>query len=369
MSEKTKNIALSCLMAALLLCLSLWSLLREADEYSLSERRLLASMPELSGESLISSSFMEDFESFTQDQFPLRDGFRRLKALSSRYLLGRLDNNGLFFHEGHLSKLDYPLNDKMLQHASGRFNAVYEQYLKNSGSKLYLSIIPDKNYFLCADEAFPCIDYDALVQTVREDLSWAEYIDIFPLLSLDDYYRTDSHWQQTHITPVATKLLESMGAFAGEADYTEVSLPLPFYGVYHGQAALPVGPDTLSYMESAALSTCTVTDYDSGKAVPGQVYDLEAAAGRDGYEMFLCGSSALVTLENPSAETDRELIIFRDSFAGSLAPLMAHSYSKITLVDLRYINSAFLGNFVDFENCDVLFLYSSMLLNNSMGIK
>ena len=34
--------------------------------------------------------------------------------------------------------------------------------------------------------------------------------------------------------------------------------------------------------------------------------------------------------------TDRELVIFRDSFASSLAPLLMEQYAKITLVDIRY---------------------------------
>ena len=41
----------------------------------------------------------------------------------------------------------------------------------------------------------------------------------------------------------------------------------------------------------------------------------------DPYSVFLSGSKSLLTITNPSADTDRELVIFRDSFASSLAPL------------------------------------------------
>ena len=85
--------------------------------------------------------------------------------------------------------------------------------------------------------------------------------------------------------------------------------------------------------------------------------------------MFMSGSDALIVCENPLAETDRELVMFRDSFTSSLSPLLAEGYSKITLVDIRYINPAMLGAFVDFENCDVLFIYSTMLLNSSSAFK
>ena len=74
-------------------------------------------------------------------------------------------------------------------------------------------------------------------------------------------------------------------------------------------------------------------------------------------------------IENPNAKTDKRLIIFRDSFGSSITPLLAEAYSEITLVDLRYINSRFLSSYVDFENSDVLFLYSTLILNSAKLFK
>ena len=73
--------------------------------------------------------------------------------------------------------------------------------------------------------------------------------------------------------------------------------------------------------------------------------------------------------ENPDAETDRELVIFRDSYGSSLAPLLVKGYSKITLVDIRYLASPFVGQYVRFDSQDVLFLYSTSVLNNSITLK
>ena len=96
---------------------------------------------------------------------------------------------------------------------------------------------------------------------------------------------------------------------------------------------------------------------------------MEKAAGKDPYEMFLSGSVSLLTIENQSAKTDKELVIFRDSFASSLAPLLIDGYAKITLVDIRYLPPERLGNWLSFEDQDVLFLYSASVLNNSETIK
>ena len=87
--------------------------------------------------------------------------------------------------------------------------------------------------------------------------------------------------------------------------------------------------------------------------------------------MFLSGATALITVENPLAapKTDRELIIFRDSFGSSLAPLLLSDYAKITLVDLRYIAWSYLKQFVEFDNQDILFIYGTTLLNDSYTLK
>jgi len=46
--------------------------------------------------------------------------------------------------------------------------------------------------------------------------------------------------------------------------------------------------------------------------------------------------------------------------------LFSDEYSKITLVDLRYINSVYFQKFIQVkENSDVLFMYNTSILNNS----
>ena len=121
------------------------------------------------------------------------------------------------------------------------------------------------------------------------------------------------------------------------------------------------------YLTSDLLDACTVYNYETGKT--GPIYDLAKGAGKDPYELFLSGSVSLLTIENPNADTDRELVIFRDSFGSSIAPLLVEGYSSVTLVDIRYLASSRLGGFVDFTGCDVLFLYSAGVLNNSSTLK
>jgi len=357
------------LLGLLLLVMALLCWFHPEQLYSDSERRVLAGAPELSWEEIRSGDYMRDFEAYTLDQFPGRDGFRRLKAVSALELFRQLDNNGLYSAMGYTSKLEYPMHQNMMDHAAGRFQRIWDLYLKDSGGPVWLSIIPDKNCWLAEESGRLSLDYDQFVQTFRS-LAGEEmtYIDITPCLSLEDYYRTDTHWRQESISDVAQTLAAAMGRELN-GEYETVTLEEPFYGVYYGQSALPLLPDRLSYLTNETLENCTLTSYDTGKPVDKEIYDLSQAGGRDPYELFLSGSDALQVLENPNADTDRELIIFRDSFASSLVPLLAEGWSSIVLVDIRYVDPAMLGAFIDFHGQDVLFLYSTLLLNNSLGLR
>ena len=202
-----------------------------------------------------------------------------------------------------------------------------------------------------------------------------EFIDIRSFLSIEDYYKTDTHWRQEKILDVAREIAAKMGVTL-TAEYEEKLLDNPFYGVYYGQSALPLPADEMRYLTNDILENCIVFDHTSGKEM--SVYDMEKAFGKDPYEMFLGGSLSLITIDNPNATTDKELIIFRDSFGSSIAPLLAEGYAKVTIVDVRYILSNILGNLtdirtgekvLDFKNADVLFLYSTLVLNNSSTIK
>ena len=366
MSDKTKNMAII-IMTVLFLCgFSLWSILKPTDAKSVSERRPLAQFPAVSGESVFSGAFMTDFEKYALDQFPLRDSFRTLKAFTTFYLLGQKDNNKIYIIDGHASKLEYPLNTASIDYAAARFQYVYDLYLADKDMQVYLSIIPDKNYFIAHKNGYPALDYEEFISHVKDNMEYAEYINIIPLLELSDYYHTDTHWRQEKIEDVAQFLAAEMGVTLSN-EYTVNQVDTPFYGVYYGQSALPLPADTLYYLDYPALQDCKVFDYETNAYIP--IYDLDKTTGNDPYEMFLSGSKSLLTIENPNATTDKELLIFRDSFGSSISPLLAEGYAQITLIDIRYISPNMLGRFISFENQDVLFLYSVSVLNNSVTIK
>ncbi len=364
MNKKINNIVLCVLMAAIIFTGCLLCIFLPKDTYSQSERRELKTFPSLSVSSVIKGDFMKGFEEYASDAFPFRDEFRSVKAYFSYYLLGQKDNNGIYVHNNYIASIDYPYNRESVEYAASRFGYIYENFLQNS--KVFLSVIPDKNTFLAEDAGVLHIDTDKLVSDIKEAMPYAEYIDIFPTLSIEDYYKTDSHWKQDCITDTADVLAEALGVSLSKERKT-VENSQPFYGVYYGQAALNLPYDTVNYLTSPVIDNMKAFDGQNNKEIP--VYDTDRLSGRDPYETFLSGPLSLVTVENPSCKNDRELIIFRDSFGSSIAPLLAEGYSKVTLIDIRYVNISYVKDLVEFKDADVLFLYSTSVLNNSETIK
>ena len=364
MYKRIRNIGILALIS-IWVALTAFAWFAPGKDISLWERRPLQKRPPITENSLLDGSFMKKFESYSLDQFPLRDSFRTLKSLFSYNVLQQSDNNGIYVEKGYAGKLEYPLSTVSVSHAMKRFQFIYEQYLKESGSNIYMTVIPDKGYYLAEENGYPAMDYEKLFADVKAATPWAQTVDITGDLTISDYYRTDTHWRQEKLMKVAQRIADAMGVTVGA--FTPTLATQKFYGVYYGQAALPMEPDELYLMGNDILADCRVYNHETGEY--GSIYDQKKLSGTDPYEVYLSGSQALLTIENPKAATQKELIIFRDSFASALAPLLVQDYKTVTLVDTRYISPNLLGEYLTFRGQDVLFAYSTLILNNSATLK
>ena len=333
--------------------------------YSLSERRKLAQRPAVTVAALADGSYAAAFEKFAPDQFPLRETFRNLKARVQYRILQQKDNNGVYQVDGSFSKLEAELNEESVRAAGEKFNALREQYFP--GSAVYYGVIPDKNYYLAAANGYPHLDYDRLDEILDGTVQNMTRIDLADCLSIEDYYKTDSHWRQERLEKVARRIGDTMGVGVAPFSGYHAQSRADFRGVYWGQSALQLPAEALYYLTDDTLEQCTVHHFETGEDTG--VYEVEELEGKDPYNVFLGGADALLTITNPGAKSGRELILFRDSFGSSLAPLLVQDYQTVTLVDLRYVSSQILDQYIDFHGQDVLFLYSPSVYNSSAMLK
>jgi hypothetical protein len=333
-------------------------------EVSLSERRQLAVMPKLNAETLKSAEFMNNFEDYAADSFTFRDTFRTIRAFSVLDIFRLSDKSGLYYDEKVGAGKIEQLNEDSARKSAEKILKMAQSL---EGLNIYYSVVPDKSVYAGRD--LPGFDPIKTREILAEFLSDYQYIDLTNYLNADSFYKTDLHWDQTKIGGVSVKILEEMYPegdliSAINPDIYNVITAGEFQGVYTGQLALPLAPDELTYYRGGDW----IVKYANEKTLEledGELYDTAAFSGRDPYDIFLRGSQPFITIENPH-RTGRELYLFRDSFSSSLAPLLAVYYSKITLIDLRYIDSRVLPLLTEFTpGADALFLYSSQVLNNS----
>ena len=357
-----KEKAATAVLVAVWAVLAIFAWLKPPADLSLSERRTLRQFPEISLRTVYTGSYMNAFDEAATDQFPLRERFRSLRAETDRYVFQKKDVHQIYLANGYLAEMLYPTNEKSVRSAGAACRDLYQTYMKNTDVHVYLAVVPDKGHYLGAGCGYLTLDYTLMCEEMQKEFEEAQWIPIEETLSVEDYYATDSHWRQECLGDTAETILDAMGAKAF-TDLERRTATTSFLGVYAGRSALPVKKEPIEYLTNADLEACQAYHVENGQTLG--IYDTEKLQGRDPYDFFLSGASAIIEIENPNGDADRELVIFRDSFGSSLSPLLFRSYGRITLIDTRYINSDIISKYVEFQDQDVLFLYSTLLLNQS----
>lgn len=352
MKSKTKNYIISILFVFILISFLGLNVFSSDKEISVSERRKLLQFSKVT---------LNNFEEYASDQFVGRDFFKNIKSTFGTKILRQKDDNGIFIKDDAIYKIEYPVNEKNVQKTAEKINKVYEKYLKDINGNIYYSIIPDKNYYLESDYVLK-LDLNKIENIFENNLSSnMKYISIKEKLSLEDYYRTDLHWKQENLEDVVKVLKKEMNLEFDDENIYNIIDKGEFYGSYYSQISNNLNPDTLKILTNDLLDICKV--YNHEKKKESKIYtDIKSY---DKYDMFLDGATALIEIENVNNNTDKELIIFRDSFGSSIAPLLVDSYKKITLVDLRYMSYELLEEYIKFENQDILFLYNTLIINEN----
>ncbi len=165
---------------------------------------------------------------------------------------------------------------------------------------------------------------------------------------------------------MAERLAQAMGVTLTQ-NYEESVLERDFYGVYCGQSALPLAPESIHYLINDTIRDCTVYDYQNNRNRNGVRH---GACHGKGTPMKLFLRFSVSDYHGKSLRPKRPGVgVVPRLFWLQHCAFAAQRILQITLVDIRYIQPDYLGQFIDFENCDVLFLYSSLVLNNSDTLK
>ena len=361
MNDKIKDIVVTIIFLFTVISLFLINVIKEDTDISVAERRKLATMPELTTKSLFDGTYFKKFDSYVTDQFVERDAFRKIKIDIELSTKGEYNN--LYLYDDYIIEEIFPLNSNSINNLTNKINYIKDTYL-NDNSNIYYTIIPDKNYFV--NNGNLKLDYNKLQDMMKSNLTNLNYINIFDKLTLNNYYKTDTHWKQEDLFNVANTIANQMN-FDITNNNNVVNTITTFKGSYAGRLSVTKDIDTIKTISNPSTLNSSVYNYETKKYT--DIYDYTKINSLDKYDIYLSGAVPIIDIINNNTSSDKELIVFRDSYGSSLIPLLIEGYKKITVIDIRYISSKILNKYIDFNDQDVLFMYSILTINNSFSIR
>ena len=101
-----------------------------------------------------------------------------------------------------------------------------------------------------------------------------------------------------------------------------------------------------------------MTCIDNGKAnTHNSLYVRDFLKIKDKYSSFT-GNNVPVVIIETDVDTDKSLLLIKDSYAHSLVPFLSKHYSKITMIDMRYINTS-ISRIINLDEYQqVMFMYN-----------
>lgn len=356
---------LGLLFFLLLIIVLVSSIILPDTGFSEKENRVLTSRPALKLDQLVSGGYEKQFETYENDQFPLRDMWITLKATTDR-LMGKVEENGVYL--GKNGYLMEGFNAPPQTQYDATVNAMTAFAQKHSDLKQYALIAPNSvNILKSKLPAFaPADDQNPWIDNLKDSLTSAgvTFIDIRDTFTdhktEDLYYHTDHHWTTLGAYYAYLQAATVMGIDTSSDSYDKAPVSQTFKGTLSAKSGfrsseadeidvfLPNGDNTLS----------SVVNYVEEQKKSASFYDTSKLNTRDKYALFFGGNHAQIKISTPT-ESNNTLLVLKDSYANSFVPFLAQHYRKIIMIDPRYYYGD-LEQLLQVENVqEVLYLYNA----------
>ena len=337
-----------------LLALGVAALFARGGEFNEWERRYLADRPDVS---LSDWKTDKETETFLTDHIPAR---RALVALdsSAQFLAGRNTQLGAWYAAGAVVEQPVEFNAAAAESKLRRFGKIAD-----AAGVPWLLVTPRTHGWLLRDRMIPIMAaaYDpeaegyALLDGLPNSVAMPETFSNDPDSM---YYRTDHHWTLEGAYQAYTALGERLGYEPLPRESFQLTEYAGFRGTTLSRSGLPaLWTDTLRCAEPDSAVVMTAIDRD-GEQTAGSLIFPERAESADGYAVYLNGNHGTLIIERPDAP-EGTLIVYKDSMANCLLPMLSAHYRRIIAVDARYDSGLFSDALARSNDTKaILFVYS-----------
>ena len=340
--------------------------------FSENENRMLQQAPELSGRTLLSGRFMTQAEDFVADQFFLRDDWISLK-LGMDKRIGRQESNGVYLgKDGYLIEPAVTPNFTDLDH---NLDAIKAFAKAHPDQNIVMTVVPNAVY-VCPQllpDGVPSRDQGEDLSYVQSKLaSSLDYVDLAPVLKEHSeealYYKSDHHWTSLGAKYAFDELAPSLGIEDPIKDYDIMTVTDDFSGTMASTSGDFAVKDSIDIYVPQAEDLAYVVEFGDIQKKSATIYNSEALSSKDKYEVFLGGNYSYISIKT-TVETDRNLLLFKDSYANAFVQFLLPYYRNIVIIDPRYYSDDCEKLIKEREITDVMFLYNmnTFALDNSLA--
>ena len=359
--RRLHNVILAGVFLLFLLVCFIVNLAVKDRDFSEAENRNLAQKPAFSLTTLTDGSYFSGLSDYANDQFFARDKWMSLK-LKCETIMGRKDASGIFLgSDDYLLSAPETPNDDALSRTITNINQFAADH---SDLSMRMMLVPDSAMILSdkLPKNAPVRDQLQDINDISGQLSGSiQFLDaasaLAPHASEYIYYKTDHHWTSLGAYYAFSACSGQLGIASPVTNYDIYTVSDTFEGTLSSKSGSHKTTDTVQVYIPQSQIRYYVTYSDSTQRVCS-IYQSSALESKDKYTVFFGGNHPKVEIST-TADNQRVLLLFKDSYANSFVQFLLPYYQKIIMIDPRYYYDN-LDTILTTENVtDVLFLYSA----------
>lgn len=317
---------------------------------------------------------MDDFETFFADHLVGRDLWVEGANTISR-LTGKQEINGVYTVDNQMIQSFRKYDEEEVAKSIAAMNKFAERFPEKQMSFMlvptaqelfkdklpsYAGLLSEKDFIdKCYSQLEGIAPIDALSYLSEHK---NEYL----------YYRTDHHWTSLGAYYAYSAAAKTLGYGAyGLNSFNIETVSSDFRGTLYSKTLdSSVPADSMDYYTLAnGEPKVKLTSTDNGKKTEyNSLYVRDYLNVKDKYSSFT-GANAPVVEITTDVDNGKNLLVIKDSYAHALVPFLSKHYSKITMIDMRYINTG-LDSVIDFGEYDqVLFMQNVITFTEDSNLK
>ena len=358
--------------AVVIVIADLCLILMHGKAFSESENRMLQLFPEVTKRAALSGRLMTQAEDFVADQFFLRDNWIALK-LDIDKLIGKEESNDVYLaNDGYLiEKAVVPNFEDM----NRNLEAVRE-FASASDLNIVMTVVP--NAVCIRKDLLPygapsrdqLADLAYIKNALGDSLVFADVTDVLaPHTTEQLYYRSDHHWTSLGAKYAFEALCAPLGIESPVSEYQVMKVTDDFSGTLASNSGDFKVKDAIEiYVPVTDEGFEYVVEYGDIQQKSATIYNSDALSTKNKYEVFMGGNYSYVSIKT-TAPTERNLLLFKDSYANTFVQFLLPYYRNIVIIDPRYYSDDCRKLLSEREITDVLFLYNmnTFALDNSLA--